>query len=83
MFIVWGTRRYQKDIGKSFISKECDNCHNEVTLIIKMIQTKFTIFWIPLFTTSTKYYLVCPICNQGMEISKQEAEEYAVDESTT
>lgn len=76
MFIIWGFKHVETILGKSFVNKECENCHNQVDLIIKKIATKFTIFWIPLFTTSTKYYLVCPVCNRGMEISKEEANEY-------
>lgn len=79
MLIIWGFKKVVHTLGKSFVTKECEQCHQTVTLSIVKVQNKLTIFWIPLFTTSTTYFLVCPVCQQGMEISKQEAEEYLVE----
>lgn len=81
MFIVWGTKGYEKDLGTVKISGVCPNCHNEITMVAKQVGRKFTLFWIPLFSVSTSYYIVCPICHAGKEISKQEMKELLVTES--
>jgi len=80
MFIVWGTRGYEKLLGKSVVYRECPNCHNTNNYIIKKIGSKFALFWIPLFTISSKYYMICPICNHGTEITKEQAKEYLVED---
>ena len=71
MFIVWGSKGYSKFLGESYIECECKNCNNEVNLVARKIGRKFTIFWIPLFSYSSRYYLVCPICGVGTEEYKE------------
>ncbi|MGX7169677.1 hypothetical protein ACWOB9_02375 [Enterococcus ureilyticus] len=49
----------------------------------KQIGRKFTLFWIPLFTTSSGHYLLCPICGYGKELSKEVLEQYLVNTAET
>lgn len=73
MFIVWGTKGFIKDLGVMLHSQACPICAQETHWLIKKVGKKFTIFWIPLFTTSSKYYKVCPHCQNAYEITKEEA----------
>jgi hypothetical protein len=78
MFIVWGSRGYEVDLGDTVIQCECGHCNNEVTMQGKEVGRKFTLFWIPLFKTSSTYYLLCPICSYGKELSKDMLKSYLV-----
>lgn len=55
-------------------SEKCLVCHN--TVVFKLVETarKFTMYWIPVAKWSKKYYLICPICEHGREVSKDSAE---------
>ena len=80
MFIIWGTKVFRKVIGKSSYVNECQHCHNEVTYEISSVWRWFTIFWIPLFPISRKkYFLACPICGYGYDITKEQAESVLVN----
>ena len=73
MFIVWGTRSKDKELGQSQVSYECERCNNVSRYRIFRRRNWFTIFWIPLIPLSTKYYIACPVCNYGQQIKKAEA----------
>ncbi|MDA9471459.1 zinc-ribbon domain-containing protein [Enterococcus sp. 5H] len=78
MFIVWGSAGFERDLGDTVIQCDCSHCNNEVVIQGKLIGRKFTLFWIPLFTTSSSHYLLCPICGYGKELSKNVLEQYLV-----
>ncbi|MDR1795087.1 MAG: zinc-ribbon domain-containing protein [Erysipelotrichaceae bacterium] len=73
MFIVWGSKTYNDDLGPTKVKRTCEHCNNEVVMRVMCSRRKFTLFWIPLFTTSTTYFLHCPICNYGATIDKETA----------
>lgn len=76
MFLVWGSKGFIENLGTTGINCSCSNCQNDVTLEAKRIGRKFTLFWIPLFPTSSKYYLLCPICQYGNEVSREMMKKY-------
>ncbi|WP_321388621.1 zinc-ribbon domain-containing protein [uncultured Enterococcus sp.] len=78
MFIVWGSRGFEKDLGETIVRCTCGNCNNDVAMEAKQIGRKFTLFWIPLFTTSSAYYMLCPICHHGKEMTKAMIDQYLV-----
>ncbi len=63
----------EKDYGETYPTK-CPNCNNNVYLHLKNIKKFFTVFFIPLIPYKSKYYLLCPICNTGTKLSKEEVE---------
>lgn len=80
MFIIWGTEGYEANLGYTNISTVCPRCNNEVTLLVKKMRRKFTLFWIPLFTIESSYYIMCPICSAGKKVGKDELNQYLVSE---
>ena len=56
-------------------SKDCSICHNNVVFELVEVAKKFTMYWIPMAKWNKKYYINCPICEHGKEISEQEAQE--------
>jgi len=81
MFVVWGTRGFEKDLGDTNITGTCSHCNNEVTMRAKKIGRKFTLFWIPLFPVKTAHYILCPICSAGKQVDKNEMEQYLTADS--
>jgi uncharacterized Zn finger protein (UPF0148 family) len=79
MFIVWGSRGFEIDLGETMLQQECSHCHNKVTMQGKKIGRKFTLFWIPVFTMSSSHYLLCPICGHGKELSEKMLAMYLVN----
>mgnify|MGYP003623779300 CR=1 FL=1 len=80
MFIVWGTKGYDKDLGYTNLQGSCPNCGNEVTMIGKQIGKKFTLFWIPLFPIKSEQYVLCPICHAGSKGEKADMNRYLQNE---
>lgn len=74
--IIFGSSGFEKDLGESSLEIECQNCHNHVTLQIKEIGKKFSLFFIPLFKTSSKHYALCPICKHGYSMTKDDLPKY-------
>lgn len=72
MFIIWGTRGFEKDLGYTNVTCCYPHCNNVVNLIAKKIGRRFTLFWIPLFPIKLSYYILCPICRTGKLVSKNE-----------
>lgn len=66
--IIFGTKGFTKDLGRTSINQLCPNCNNHVTLQAQQVGRKFSLFFIPLFTVSSKYYGLCPVCNYGYEL---------------
>ncbi len=73
MFIIWGTKGIEKHLGFSAQPYRCQHCNNTEYYKIMRVRTWFTLFWIPIFPISSKYFITCPICNYGMKLKKEEA----------
>lgn len=75
MFIIWGTKSIDKTLGNSQRAYQCGHCNNVTNYRIFRRRKWFTLFWIPIFPFSSKYFIACPVCNYGQQISKDEAME--------
>ena len=72
MFIIFGTRQTVKKIGDVGVYR-CDHCNNVIVFQVMIIRKWFTLFWIPIFPYSIQYYIICPICQYGGELTKENA----------
>ncbi len=68
----WG-RQTIRQIGVLF-KQLCNHCHNEEYWILTKITTWFTLFFIPVFPYSVKYFLSCPVCKYGLTLDQKEIE---------
>jgi len=75
MFIVWGSRVFHKVLGRTQKSYVCGNCSNENWFEVIKITTWFTLFFIPVFPFSFKYFVGCPICDKGNYITEDDAKQ--------
>ena len=69
MFIIWGTRTFKKIMTQTG-PYTCNNCNNAVHFQLLRVATWFTLFFIPIFPVSFKYFHICPICSQGQQVKK-------------
>jgi hypothetical protein len=54
----------------------CGNCHNPAAQRVIESLTKFSLFFIPLFTVSRSYYVECTYCGATTRIDKAQADNY-------
>lgn|SRR3989344_8772315 len=69
----WGHQMI-KQIGVVF-KNHCSHCNNEEYWILTRIMTWFTIFFIPIFPYSIKYFLSCPICKYGLTLDQDQIQQ--------
>ena len=65
----WGHERV-KQIGP-LSEKQCKNCNNQTNREMLKISTWFTLFFIPVFPYSIKYFKACPVCNVAELLEKE------------
>jgi len=72
MFIVFGLddAKPEKIVLKQ--QKYCNHCHNTSSWHLVKHQTRVSFFFIPLIPIKSRYYYLCPICQHGDEISKDD-----------
>lgn len=71
--IIWGFRRYIQQLA--MLTMVCQGCHNPSAHALRRALTKFTLFFIPLFPISSKYFLQCTFCGANSRMTKEQAEE--------
>lgn len=71
MFIIWGTRGFEKLMGYAK-QYTCRNCGNAAPWKLVRATRWFALFFIPIFPYSFKYFVLCPVCNHGAQVGKEE-----------
>lgn len=72
--IIWGSKTKRE--GRGFILKTCPFCRGERVHFVVQSKSKFTLYFIPTFTTSTKALLICTECEREEEIDGSQATSY-------
>ncbi len=75
MLLIFGTRAYATVLA--MVRFVCSVCHVDAAQRVVREATKFTFFFIPTFTVSTRHYTVCTNCGASISISAGKADEYA------
>ena len=65
----WGDKG--RIIGKS-VQVVCDNCGNVNPFNVVEQSRRVTAFFVPLIKWDYRYYLLCPICSQGVQLINKE-----------
>ncbi|KAA0021034.1 DnaJ C-terminal domain-containing protein [Antrihabitans cavernicola] len=73
--LIWGWRTFVTRLAVFFAV--CGHCRHEGAQTVDERRTKFTLFFIPLFTTSTKYVQQCTLCAARTLVSKEFADSVA------
>lgn len=75
MILIWGWKSYVALLATGNLV--CSRCSNPAAHRLHQRRKKFTLFWIPLFVTSTKFFLDCTFCGQQTALTKQDADRCA------
>lgn len=73
--IIWGSKGNVLTLGK-VEPRYCPTCEKEQDFFITMLYRYGHVFWIPLFSWSTKYFYHCSICDSGVELKGSELKPY-------
>lgn len=76
MLLVWGFRTKSKVLARLLLV--CALCQKPAAQTIGVRKRWFTLFWIPVFPTSTKHLMQCALCGQVSQLTKEEAERLAL-----
>lgn len=71
MVFIGGWGSGSKILGNGPIL-ECENCHNENHFQVRESSKKATLYFIPVAKWDKHYWLVCPICQYGVELDSIE-----------
>lgn len=72
--IIWGTKTKRE--GRGFVFKVCPFCRSDQVHFVAETKSKFTLYFIPTFTYSTKALLICTRCEREEEIDGAQAQSY-------
>jgi len=72
MVLIWGRKGYTDELGY-FIMK-CPSCGQTNPFSVFQVRKKFTLYFIPTFSYSSKQYLVCNACKANFEVPKDKKE---------
>lgn len=71
MFLLFGTALRDRII--TVVSFVCEYCRTPANQDVIEAATKFSLFFIPLFTISRKHYVVCSNCGGTTPLTKEQA----------
>ncbi|TDD37189.1 zinc-ribbon domain-containing protein [Saccharopolyspora elongata] len=71
--IIWGFRSSVQRLAS--LQLVCPGCRVTCATTLNKGVTKFTLFFIPLFPTRTRYALTCTWCGTTSPITKEKAEQ--------
>ena len=75
MFLLFGLgKQTVKKLGK-IREQVCEHCQKPSERVLIKVVDWFTLFFIPIFPYLTRYALVCPLCDEAREVSRDEAGE--------
>ncbi len=72
MIVLFGTRTYREVLA--VVTLLCRYCGNSAAHRVEKLTTKFTLFFLPLFTVTRRYTVQCATCAETSRIDKNEAE---------
>lgn len=72
--IIWGNRTKRE--GRGFILKNCVRCGGEKAHFVAEAKTKFTLYFVPTITYSTKALLICTQCERQEMFGGSQAQSY-------
>ena len=73
--IIWGTRVFTRKKGQTIEVFFCNNCSNQTHWIFANMWTWFTLFFIPLFPVWRRQWILCPVCNCGIQLNRNNRDE--------
>lgn len=70
MFVIYGTKVFEKKLGRSKTMIRCEHCHNEAFWSYLRMRRWVTLYYIPIFPVRSHNVFRCPACNYGIEVTQ-------------
>lgn len=83
MFIEYGTTVFTKFEGFFGEKVECPICHKNYKQAYVRNSVWAHLSYIPLFPLKKKYFKMCPICGNGVELKRREAKAEMINKAET
>ncbi len=80
MFIIKGFKKIEEDVLTVENKELCMNCCNYTNYKIVKRSEHFTLFFIPIFPTSIKYSLECPLCTYKIRLKHYDIGKYRINQ---
>ena len=71
MLLIFGTRAYETLLV--LVSFVCPHCGVDARQRVMKTANRFTLFFVPLFAFSTKYYVHCDNCGVATALTRDQA----------
>ncbi len=75
MLLIFGFKSYATVLATVHLA--CPQGHEPAAQRLHRVKRRFTLFWVPLFSTGTRYHLDCTYCGLQRTLSEQEADDLA------
>ncbi|MFZ5354085.1 MAG: zinc-ribbon domain-containing protein [Bacillota bacterium] len=75
MFIIFGWGKQTVKTHGPVHVYHCENCNNDRNWILYSKKTWFTLFFIPVIPYSSQNAILCPVCNYGIKLTKEQFDE--------
>ena len=69
MFLLLGFRAVVARLAT--LVMQCPQCHRAAKHQLVRRRSRFTVFFVPLFTVRTRHYLVCTLCGRTGEVPRE------------
>lgn len=72
ILVGWGKNaKHEADLG----IMKCSNCSNYAPFVLITTKRKATLYFIPVAKWDKKYYMMCGVCEAGLEMDEEKAQE--------
>ena len=78
--IIYGWRRRVAEVA--MLTLMCQRCQTPAAHALRRSVTKVTLFYIPLFPISSKYFTQCTFCGATVRIGKEQAQQLQDQQQT-
>ena len=72
MLLIFGSRAYETLVV--LVSFVCPHCGVDARQRVMKYANRFTVFFVPLFSFSTRYFVTCENCGVATSLTRQQAE---------
>ena len=67
--LIWGNKGYSDSVG--FLLKTCQDCGEFTVFYVIQHRKKFTLYFIPTFSYSSKHFIICHSCGEKFIVPKE------------
>lgn len=74
LILIGFGKQTHKDVGETGRKQPCAWCSRQVFYHLAVVETWFTLFFIPIYAYRREYRVECPLCGGGLAIGGREVD---------